>query len=103
MIDKIKEEIFLSRYDFNGSVEDVIKELNNTIIGFKAKYPTCKELKFDLTTESGYDNEIEINLSIYGYRDKTSKDIKKEIDNKRHETNIRKKRYLILKKEFGGD
>ena len=102
MSEKIKEEMDCNQYELEGKIEDVLENLKKAIAKFKEKYPTCKGLHFDLSHEEGYEGEITIVFSIYGYRDKNEKDKEQEKNEEQHETGKRKRQYLKLKKEFGG-
>lgn len=101
MIKRIIEEQDISYYDLEGKVEDVLSNLKNAIGKFKAKYPTCVDLKFSIDSKICYEESTEIEFIIYGFRDKAERDFEQEREAEEHEKVKRKRKYLKLKKEFG--
>ena len=101
--DKIRENEEIERRELEGTTEEVITNLNKAIAFFKKKHPTCKELRFDIETALGYDDEIEVNFILSGQREKNDKDLLKEKKIRRWKKKEREEEYNRLKKEFGGN
>jgi lysyl-tRNA synthetase class II len=91
------ELTYLSFYDLEGDLEDVIQTLKD----LKTQYviPENKDVSLSVQQTSSYSTRE--HLVLYGSRPETDEEEKVRVDNENKLRDYRLQEYLRLKKEFG--